>query len=171
MDATVSDVFRLIETNDVPALETALIANSSFANIENEQGITSLGFATHLGNKQAAQLLLDFNADVNAVSHSKIDYIPSNTALHAAIAGARDIEIIELLLKNNANPDIVDSNGYTVLHTAVFHDNNQEIVRLLIEHGATIDAKINDGKTAIDIAKEQGNNQVAEQLQRYIELA
>ncbi|WP_242698120.1 ankyrin repeat domain-containing protein [Bacillus sp. SD088] len=171
MDEKVMDIFRHIESNNVHALETALVANSSFANIENEQGITPLGFASHLGNKQAVQLLLDFSADVNAISHSKIDFIPSNTALHAAIAGARDLEIIELLLKNNANPDNVDSNGFTVLHTAAFHDNNQEIVRLLIEYGATIDAKINDGKTAIDIAKEQGNHQIAEQLQRYIELA
>ncbi|MCJ7842832.1 ankyrin repeat domain-containing protein [Lederbergia sp. NSJ-179] len=170
MGTTVSDVFQLIESNDVPALETTLIANSSLANIENEQGITPLGFAAHLGKKQAVQLLLDFNADVNAVSHSKIDYIPSNTALHAAIAGARDLEIIELLLKNNANPDIVDSNGFTSLHTTAFHGNNQEIVRLLLEHGATIDTKMSDGKTAIDIAREQGNNQVAEQLQRYLEL-
>lgn len=71
----------------------------SLAHTENSEGLTPLGFAAHFGSKAAVQVLLDYGVDVNAVSHSKISYIPSNTALHAAIAGERDPEVIRLLLE------------------------------------------------------------------------
>ena len=171
MISKVSDVFQSIESNDVQTLENALISNPSLTNIENEQGLTPLGFASHFGNKDSVQILLNYNADINAVSHSKIEYIPSNTALHAAIAGTRNLEVIELLLKNKANTTIFDSNGHTSLHTAAFHDNSMELIRLLIKHGASVHAKVDGGKTAMELAIEQGNNQVAEQLRYYVEFA
>lgn len=171
MNIKVNDVFQAIESNDIAALENALISNPSLSNIENEQGLTPLGIASHFGNKDAVEILLKYNADVNAVSHSKIEFIPSNTALHAAIAGERNLEVIELLLKNHAKANIFDSNGHTVLHTAAFHDNNSDLIRLLIKYGAPVPAKVNGGKTALEIAIEQGNNQVAEQLRHYASLA
>ncbi|MEH7342520.1 ankyrin repeat domain-containing protein [Bacillus sp. JJ1532] len=167
MNLKVNDVFQAIESNDIAALEKALISNSSLSNIENEQGLTPLGIASHFGNKEAVQILLNYNVDINAVSHSKIEFIPSNTALHAAIAGERNLEVIELLLKNNAKTNIFDSNGHTALHTAAFHDNNSDLISLLIKHGASVHAKVDGGKTALDIAIEQGNNQVAELLRHY----
>lgn len=162
-----SDVFQSIESNDIDALEKALISNPSLSNIENEQGLTPLGFASHFGNKDVVQILLNYNANINAVSHSKIEFIPSNTALHASIAGERNLEVIELLLENKANTNIFDSNGHTALHTAAFHDNNTELISLLIKHGATVQAKVDGGKTAMELAIDQGNNQVAEQLRHY----
>lgn len=167
MNSKVKELFQSIESNNVNTLEKTLISDPSLANIENEQGLTPLGFAAHFGNKGAVEILLNYDADINAVSHSKIDFIPSNTALHAAIAGERNWEVIELLLENKAETNIFDSSGHTVLHTAAFHDNNTELISLLIKHGASVHAKIDGGKTAIEIALEQGNNQVAERLRQY----
>ncbi|MEH7122665.1 ankyrin repeat domain-containing protein [Bacillus sp. JJ1773] len=171
MNLKVNDVFQAIESNDLAALEKALISNPSLSNLENEQGLTPLGIASHFGNKDAVQILLNYNADINAVSHSKIEFIPSNTALHAAIAGERNVEVNELLLRNKAKTNIFDSNGHTALHTAAFHDNNSDLISLLIKHGASVHAKVDGGKTALDIAIEQGNNQVAELLRHYAGLA
>ncbi|WP_274309946.1 ankyrin repeat domain-containing protein [Solibacillus daqui] len=171
MNSNVKDIFQFIESNEVDALNKALISNPSLANKENEQGLTPLGFAAHYGNKDIVQLLLNNSANVNAVSHSKIEFIPSNTALHAAIAGARNLEVIELLLNNQANPAIFDSNGHTALHTAVFHDDNIELINLLIKHGASVQAMVEGGKTALELAIELGNNQVAEKLHHVIETA
>ncbi|MCT1390105.1 ankyrin repeat domain-containing protein [Peribacillus frigoritolerans] len=115
MSANVSEVFQAIETNDANALKKAIISYPALVNAENEQGLTPLGFASHFGNKDCVLVLLNYNADFNAVSHSKIEYIPSNTALHAASAGKRNLEVIELLLNNKAKTNIFDSNGHTAL--------------------------------------------------------
>lgn len=171
MNSNVRDLFKSIESNDVEALHKVLISNPALANKENEQGLTPLGFAAHFGNKDIVQLLLNFNADINAVSHSKIEYIPSNTALHAAIAGTRNLEVIELLLNNQANTNIFDSNGHTAIHTAVFHDDNIELINLLIKHGASVQAKAEGGKTALELAIELGSHQVAEKLRHVIKTA
>ena len=168
MRTNVSEVFQAIESNDPNALKKAIISKPSLANTENEDGLTPLGVAAHLGNKETVQVLLEYNADVNALSHSKIEFIPSNTALHAAIAGERNLEVIEILLNNNAKTNIFDSNDHTVLHTAAFHDDNAQLIRLLIKYGAPVDAKAEGGKTAMELAIDKGNNQVAEQLRQYI---
>ena len=169
MNSNVNEVFLSLESNDVQSLKKSLTFNPSLSNAENEQGLTPLGFAAHLGNIDSVKTLLDFHADINAVSHSKVTYIPSNTALHAAIAGSRNLKVIELLLENGAETNIFDSNGHTALHTAAFHDDNLQLINLLIKHGASVDAKIDGGKTAIELAIEQKNNEVVEQLKQFMD--
>lgn len=157
----IQDVFQAAQSNETAYLQSILKAHPQLANMENENGLTPLGYAAHFGNHEAVQVLLAGGADVNAVSHSKLSFIPSNTALHAAIAGARKVEVIKLLLASKAQTDIFDSNGHTALHTAAFHDDNLEMIRLLIEHGADVNARIEGGETALSLALRQGNNNVA----------
>lgn len=101
MSSKISDLFKAIASRDVDELRNLLNSDRSLTNKENEQGLIPLGFAAHFGNRDCVQILLHFNVKIDATSHSKVEYIPSNTALHAAIAGARNIEVIELLLQNN----------------------------------------------------------------------
>lgn len=157
----INRLFQAAQSNNVEELKEILDLNSELANNENVEGLTPLGYAAHFGNKEAVQILLQYGAEVNAVSHSKITYIPSNTALHASIAGERNLDVIQLLLKNGARTNILDSNGQTCLHSAAFHSNSVQIIKLLIENDATLHVKDYEGKTAYDIAKEQGNAQVA----------
>jgi uncharacterized protein len=160
----IRDVFQAAQSGNASLLNSLLNSDPILANTENSDGLTPLGFAAHFGQKNTVQALLNHGADVNSISHSKIEYIPSNTALHAAIAGERNLDIIKLLLKHKALTNIFDSNGHTSLHTAAFHDDNKEIISLLIEHGANVNAKVQGGKTALTIAIEEGNNQVADLL-------
>jgi uncharacterized protein len=160
----VKKLFQAAEKNDIRNLKEILQTTPSLANKENEEGLTPLGYAAHFGQKEAVELLIAFGANVNAVSHSKISYIPSNTALHAAIAGERDLDVIKTLLEHKAQTNIVDSNGHTCLHTAAFHENNADLIHLLIEYGAPVNAKGEDGKTALELAEEQGHVEVAKQL-------
>jgi ankyrin repeat protein len=158
------DVFKAAQSGDAANLFDLLNSEPILANTENSEGLTPLGVAAHFGHKDAVQVLLEHRADVNTVSHSKIDYIPSNTALHAAIAGERNLDVIKMLLQNDASTTIFDSNGHTCLHVAAFHDNNKEIISLLIEHGAIVNARVEGGKTALTLAIEEGNNQIADLL-------
>ena len=160
------DVFQAAQLGDALRLQDILDSHPHLANTENSDGLTLLGYAAHFGHKEVVELLLNHNANVNAVSHSKKSYIPSNTALHAAIAGERNMDVIRLLLTHQAQTNIFDNNGHTCLHAAAFHDDNTEIIHLLIEHGADVNAKIEGGETALSLAIKQGNNSVAELLRK-----
>ncbi|MGD8191893.1 ankyrin repeat domain-containing protein [Brevibacillus ginsengisoli] len=160
-------LFDAAQAGDNKKLMQLLGANPDLANAENSDGLTPLGFASHFGHRDVVQILLDHGANVNAVSHSKISYIPSNTALHAALAGERNIEVITLLLNHGGQTDLLDSNGHTCLHVAAYHQDNTEIIRLLLENGAPVNAKVEGGKTALTIAIEQGNDQVANLLREH----
>jgi ankyrin repeat protein len=160
----IDDVFQAAQLGDASRLKGILETHPKLANTENNDGLTPLGFAAHFGNKDAVQVLLDYGADINAVSHSKISFIPSNTALHASLAGERNVEVSKLLLAKGAQTNIFDSDGHTCLHSAAFHDDNVELIRLLIEHGADVHAKVEGGDTALSFAIKQGNHNVAEFL-------
>ncbi|MWV42023.1 ankyrin repeat domain-containing protein [Paenibacillus sp. HJL G12] len=158
------ELFQAAKMGEGSRLQELLEGRSEHANMENAEGLTLLGYAAHYGQPEAVKVLLDTGADVNAVSHSRVSYIPSNTALHAAIAGERELSAIRLLLAHGAGTSIMDSNGHTCLHTAAYHDDNVELIRLLLEHGAVVNAQTGDGDTALMIAENQGNFKVAELL-------
>lgn len=163
----INDVFTAARTGDANRVKDLLDKDLSLANAENSDGLTLLGFAAHFGQGEVVKLLLENGADVNAVSHSKVSYIPSNTALHAAIAGERSLEVIQLLLAHRAKPGIMDSNGHTSLHVTAFHKDSTQIIGLLIEHGADVNAMSEDGVYAIDLAKEQGHTAVIDLLREH----
>ncbi|MGG1664252.1 ankyrin repeat domain-containing protein [Brevibacillus sp. NRS-1366] len=167
MESTqIDDVFQAAQAGDAARLKEILASHPHLTNTENGVGLTPLGYAAHFGNKDAVQVLLDYGAEIDAISHSKVSYIPSNTALHAAIAGERNLDVIKLLLAHHAKTTIFDSNGHTCLHSASFHDDNLELIRLLIEHGADVDASVDGGETALSLATKQGNHEVAQFLRQ-----
>ncbi|CAH1059212.1 ankyrin repeat domain-containing protein [Paenibacillus pseudetheri] len=161
---SINEVFQSAQHGDAARLKEILEFHPALVNTENNEGLTPLGYAAHFGKEAAVQVLLDFGADIDAVSHSKISFIPSNTALHAAIAGERDMSVIQLLLNKGAQTQIFDSDGHTALHSAAFHSDNVELIRLLIEHGANVHAKIEGGESVLAIAIQQGNHNVKEFL-------
>ncbi|MOA22684.1 Ankyrin repeats (3 copies) [compost metagenome] len=166
LNDVIIDAFQAAQSGDASRLKEQLAAYPQLVHAENKEGLTLLGYAAHFGHIAVVEQLLDHGADCNAVSHSKVSYIPSNTALHAAIAGERNIDVIRLLLNRNAQTRIFDSNGHTCLHVAAFHEDNPEIIRLLIEHGADVNARIEGGEPALSLAMKQGNNKVAEFLRQ-----
>lgn len=162
----VSELFEALIAGDTALVSELLQEQPQLANTENEDGLTPLAYAGHLGFEEIAQAILDHGAEVNAVTHSKISYIPSNTALHATIAGERSLNVIRLLLSHGADPRIVDSNGHTPLHSAAYHVDHTEMIQLLLDHGAEADKLTPEGETAFQIAEKQGNEQAAALLKQ-----
>ncbi|WP_035156272.1 ankyrin repeat domain-containing protein [Cohnella thermotolerans] len=163
----VDECFQAAQAGDAERLKALLKADPGLANAENSDGLTLLGYAAHFGHRDAVLALLDSGADVNAISHSKIAYIPSNTALHAALAGERNADVIRLLLERGARTDLLDSNGHTCLHTAAYHDDLVETIRMLIAFGADVRATSGSGETALSLAEKQGNRRVAALLREH----
>ena len=70
---------------------------------------------------------------------------------------------MELLLKQQANPNVQLPNGQTALYTASQNDHYQ-VVELLLNHEANPNIKEENDWTALMIASENGNYQVVELL-------
>ncbi|WDH83424.1 ankyrin repeat domain-containing protein [Paenibacillus urinalis] len=162
----VTALFEALIAGDKERVSELLTEQPQLANTENEDGLTPLAYAGHLGFEDIVQTLIDHGAEVNAVTHSTIAYIPSNTALHATIAGERSLNVIKLLLSHGADPNIVDSDGHTALHSAAYHTDLTEILQLLLDQGAEVSSLTGDGETALQIAEKQGNEKVAAVLKQ-----
>lgn len=79
--------------------------------------------------------------------------------LSAAIAWSANVrqEVIDLLLRSGANPNLQGHDGTTALYWAASCDKT-ELVKLLIEAGATVNAeRPEDGHTSLHAASENGN--------------
>ena len=153
---TIQEFFQSIERGDKAIVEETLRNDTNLCNAENEQGLTALGVASHFDQRGIVELLLNFGADINSVSNSKVPYIPSNTALHAGIAGKASKELVEFLLYQGANVNQTDSSGHTPLHIAAF-DGSAEIVSLLLAYGDGGTILSEDTLSPLEIATERNN--------------
>jgi ankyrin repeat protein len=117
-------------------------------------GWTPLHLAAFFGGYEAAQLLINRGADVDAQSSNPL----SNMPIHAAAAGNRT-NMVMLLLEHGANPNVRQGGGWTPLHQAADHCD-VGMVKLLLHHGADPDAVRDDGKTARSIAEEKGYDEI-----------
>lgn len=86
-------------------------------------------------------------------SGTNVDYFVCGdgaTMLHGASSYGH-LDIIELLLLNNANINMQDSTGWTALHCACYK-GQLTVVKLLLEHGANFELQTTTGQTAFDVA-------------------
>ncbi|NQD65378.1 ankyrin repeat domain-containing protein [Bacillus haikouensis] len=164
---TIKGFFSSIQTGNRDAVEQTLQADTNLCNAEDENGLIALGVAAHYGQIEIVRLLLNYGADINSVSNSKVSYIPSNSALHAAIAGKAPINLVEFLLTEGADIHCVDSAGYTPLHIAAF-DGDEEVVTMLLQYRADPGHKNTaDQMTPHDIAKDKGNTDFIKAYEQY----
>jgi ankyrin repeat protein len=161
----ITDLFKAAQEGNAVHLRELLDVEPTLANAENNDGLTPLGFAAHFGKVEAVQVLLEYGADVNALSHSKVSFIPSNTALHAAIAGNKSTAVIEILIKNGADVNAIDSHEHTPIQAAAF-EGNLDITRLLLDNGADLSRKAGFG-SAISIAEEKGHHKFIKILKQH----
>ncbi len=117
-----------------------LLANGAEINHLSKAGYP-LTQACISGNTSMVELLMEHGADVN----------PSGgfTPLMGAARGSQ-VELIEWLLKEGADPNAVNRNGWTALMEAAQLENaDGEIIAMLIEAGAKVNARCAEGKTAL----------------------
>lgn len=106
------DVFAAAALGRTDALKSAI---GDARNVERRayDGWTPLHLAAFFGQIDAARLLLDAGADVNAVSGNSL----ANTPLHAATAGKHPLVAL-LLIERGASGLTTDAGGYTALQIA-----------------------------------------------------
>lgn len=112
--------------------------------------------------KDLVKTLLDNGADVDGGN------LGNNwTALIYATANGLNKDIVELLIKYNANINVrEDLNGFTPLMWAAIKDR-KDLVKTLLNNGADVNIKDDEGKTALVIAREKGHLETLELLKQY----
>jgi uncharacterized protein len=149
------DVFEAATLGDVDQLHELLHEDSSLLKARSPDDATALHFAAFFAQPETSRLLVDHGADVHAVSPT----FGNVTPLHSAAAGG-SAEIVHVLLKAGADPNVRQNGGFTALHAAA-QNGDAAMARDLLDHGAEVDPTTQDGRTALAIAEEQGHDEVA----------
>jgi ankyrin repeat protein len=147
VDAELS-VFEAAAFGRVERLKAIVAGDRSQANALSSDGFTPLHLAVFAEQPDAARVLLEHGADVDALSVGSIALVPPlGTA-----AFVQSSALARLLLDAGADVNRQGGGGFTALHSAA-QSGNADFVRLLLEHGADPNVLTADGKRAADCAQ------------------
>lgn len=139
---------------DTPAINPHSIDSRS------KDGFTALHFACFFGQPEAARLLIESGAAVDAVAANPTQVMP----LHSA-ASARNLEAARLLLEHRAPVNSRQQGGWVPIHAAA-QDGDRPMVELLLKHHADPKLANDEGKTPAIVAREKGHESIAALLEK-----
>ena len=148
------DVFEAASLGDVERLRELLDGDPSLATAFSADGFTALHFPAFFGGVEAARVLLERGADVDARGRGWM----TGTPLSSAASGGHG-DVARLLLDAGADPNARQASGWTPLHSAA-HNGDLEMVELLLARGADATATNDDGATVLSMAEEGGDADV-----------
>jgi len=132
-------VFEAAALGRTDRLSELLSEDESCANAFGDDGFHPLGLACFFGHVEAARLLLEHGADVNALS--KNEHIQT-AAIHAAAAAnetgtgeSARYELVKLVLDHGADPNLRQAGGFRAIDAAR-QNGDTRVEQLLREHGA-----------------------------------
>jgi uncharacterized protein len=148
------DVFEAAALDDVKRLRDLLDADPSLAGAFSGDGFTALHFPAFFGGVEAARLLIDHGADVDAHGRTWM----TGTPLSSAASGGH-IDVARALLDAGADPNARQASGWAPLHSAA-HNGDLGLVELLLASGADPAAMNDDGATVLSMAEDSGSADV-----------
>ncbi len=153
------DIFEAAAVGRAERVAKLLDRDSSLAEAWSPDGFTPLHLAAFFGQPEAARVLLDRGAEVNAVSRNRMHVMP----LHSAAASVRRA-VVEVLLEHGADVNAAQHGGWTPLQEAAAN-GDADMVRIILEAGADPAVTKEDGKTAIDLARDDGHDEIVKLLE------
>jgi ankyrin repeat protein len=127
--AEAKDIFKAVRRGDVQLAAALLEDYPGLVHAREDDGSTPLHAAAWKGFSEMVQLLIDREADVNAMS---VNEHFGGTPLHAAAHGNRK-EVAELLIMAGADISVKSANGRNPLEETEVHKATK-VAKLLKEH-------------------------------------
>ena len=159
------DVFEAAAFGDVDRLTELLSDEPSLVTSYSGDGFTALHFAAFFGRFEAAALLIERGAEVDAFGRGWM----TGTAMHSAVSRLQS-DVVRILLEAGANPNVRQSAGWTPLHAAAM--NGDLIgVELLLASGADPTATNDEGRSVIDLATESGDEATVDRIRSALQAA
>jgi len=128
-------------------------------NARSNDGFTALHFACYFGPPDAARLLIERGAAVDAVSANPMKLMP----LHSA-ASVRNLEAARLLLEHGAPVNARQQGGWVPIHAAA-QNGDRAMAELLLHCGADPKLPNDEGKTPAAVARDKGHIEIAALLE------
>lgn len=160
-----NELYNAVNNNDAKKV-LELLKNGANPN-GDEPNKVPLVTAVTWNKKDIVTILLDNpykKADVNY--YEKELYRGTETKTTALLQAVfKSVEIVILLLKNGANPNLVDQDGDTALHRLIIAVGNvgtisgkdaHQMIKLLLSAGADLTIKNNAGQTPLALANQLG---------------
>jgi ankyrin repeat protein len=144
-------IFDIARTGTVSEVKELMKQNPDIINQTNESGFSPLILACYRGNVEVAKFLIDNVKDV--------DYNSKEGTALSGLAFRYNKELVEYLLKKNANPNIADATGITPLFWAV-KSGNKELTELLLKYKADKTVKDSQGMTPFEYALQTNNTEI-----------
>jgi uncharacterized protein len=133
------NVFEAAALGRADRIRDLLDEDPSRANAFGDDGFHALGLACFFGHVDAARLLLERGADVNALSTN--EHIQT-AAIHAAAASNEQgsgestrYELVELVLEHGADPNLRQGGGFRAIDAAR-QNGDTRVEQFLRDHGA-----------------------------------
>lgn len=142
------DLFEAASFGDLDRITELLAYDPALVDAISGDGFTALHFAAFFGQTEAARLLVNHGADVDAHGRGWM----TGTALNSA-ATAGHIDAARVLLAAGADPDARQSGGWTPLHAAV-RRGGADLATMLLVAGADPAAVNDEGRSVLDLARD-----------------
>src|SRR6266849_9472009 len=149
------DVFEAAALGRLDRLKQCLRDDASAINSRSKDGFTALHFACFFGQPDAARLLIENGAAVDAVAANPTQVMP----LHSA-ASSRNLEAARLLLEHGAPVNARQQAGWVPIHAAA-QNGDRPMVELLLKHHADPKLANDEGRTSAMVAREKGHEEIA----------
>ena len=154
------DIFEATSLGRLDRLREC-IREGALINSLSKDGFTALHFACFFGQPEAARILIEAGAAVDAVAANPMQVMP----LHSA-ASARNLEAARLLLEHGASVNARQHGGWVPIHAAA-QNGDRPMVDLLLKHGADPKLANDAGKTPAAVAREKSQGDIATVLENW----
>jgi ankyrin repeat protein len=153
------DIFEATALGRLDRLKQCLRDDPSAIDSRSKDGFTALHFACFFGQPDAARLLIESGAAVDAAAANPSQVMP----LHSA-ASARNLEAARLLLEHGAPVNARQQGGWVPIHAAA-QNGDRPMVELLLKYRADPKLANDQGKASAMVAREKGHVEIATLLE------